>query len=141
MKELSGDAKPDMSLIGQFGVGFYSAFMVADRVEVLSRKAGEGEGWRWVSDGQGSFTIEPAANVPRGARITLHMREGDEGFLEPQRLRQPVITRHQRDDETECQCLGRQQNKIQSPQRARDGSTAEQVIKRQSRAWRPLATD
>src|SRR5437660_1395338 len=88
MKELSGDAKPDMSLIGQFGVGFYSAFMVADRVEVLSRKAGEEEGWRWVSDGQGSFTIEPAANVPRGARIALHMREGGDEFLEPHRLRQ-----------------------------------------------------
>src|SRR5947199_1662161 len=92
VKELKGDAKPDMSLIGQFGVGFYSAFMVADRVEVLSRKAGEGEGWRWVSDGQGSFTIEPAANVPRGARITLHMREGDAEFLEPHRLRQIVKT-------------------------------------------------
>jgi molecular chaperone HtpG len=92
MKELSGDAKPDMSLIGQFGVGFYSAFMVADRVEVLSRKAGEAEGWRWVSDGRGSFTIEPAANVPRGARITLHMREGDEEYLEPDRLRQIVKT-------------------------------------------------
>src|SRR5437870_1167160 len=92
MKELSGDAKPDMSLIGQFGVGFYSAFMVADRVEVLSRKAGEEEGWRWVSDGQGSFTIEPAANVPRGARITLHMREGDDEFLEPHRLRTIVKT-------------------------------------------------
>ena len=93
MKELTGgDAKPDMSLIGQFGVGFYSAFMVADRVEVLSRKAGESEGWRWVSDGQGSFTIEPAPNVPRGARITLHMREGDDEFLEPHRLRQIVKT-------------------------------------------------
>jgi molecular chaperone HtpG len=93
MKELTGgDAKPDMSLIGQFGVGFYSAFMVADRVEVLSRKAGESEGWRWASDGQGSFTIEPAANVPRGARITLQMREGDDEFLEPQRLRQIVKT-------------------------------------------------
>ncbi len=92
LKELSGDAKPDMSLIGQFGVGFYSAFMVADRVEVLSRKAGEDEGWRWVSDGQGSFTVEPAPNVPRGARITLHMREGDDEFLEPHRLRQIVKT-------------------------------------------------
>ncbi|HEV2336833.1 MAG TPA: molecular chaperone HtpG [Stellaceae bacterium] len=91
MKELAGgETKPDMSLIGQFGVGFYSAFMVADRVEVLSRKAGEVEGWRWVSDGQGSFTIEPAANVPRGARITLHMREGDDEFLEPHRIRQIV---------------------------------------------------
>src|SRR6266567_3022618 len=68
LSQLSGDAKKDSNLIGQFGVGFYSAFMVADRVEVVSRKASEAEGWRWVSDGQGSFTIEPAANVPRGAR-------------------------------------------------------------------------
>jgi molecular chaperone HtpG len=92
MKELSGEAKPDLSLIGQFGVGFYSAFMVADRVEVLSRKAGDSEGWRWVSDGKGSFTIEPAANVRRGARITLHMREGDDEYLEPNRLGQIVKT-------------------------------------------------
>ena len=82
----------ETALIGRFGVGFYSAFMVADRVEVLSRKAGEAEGWRWVSDGTGTFTIEPAANVPRGARITLHMREGDVEFLEPNRLRQIVKT-------------------------------------------------
>src|SRR5665213_2327452 len=62
---MSGDSKKDLSLIGQFGVGFYSAFMVADRVEVLSRKAGDKEGWRWVSDGHGTFTIEPAVEVPR----------------------------------------------------------------------------
>jgi len=92
MKELSGDAKQAMSLIGQFGVGFYSAFMVADKVEVLSRKAGDSEGWRWVSDGKGSFTIEPAANAPRGVRITLHIREGDEEYLEAHRLRQIVKT-------------------------------------------------
>jgi molecular chaperone HtpG len=90
VKELTGDAGKDMNLIGQFGVGFYSAFMVADQVEVLSRKAGEAEGWRWISDGKGSFTIEPAANVPRGARITLHLREGDEEYLEPHRIRQIV---------------------------------------------------
>src|SRR5215471_13845979 len=58
MSQLSGDARKDMSLIGQFGVGFYSAFMVAERVEVLSRKAGEAEAWRWVSDGKGEFSIE-----------------------------------------------------------------------------------
>src|SRR5713226_5241417 len=92
MEELTGDSKTDMSLIGQFGVGFYSAFMVADQVEVLSRKAGDSEGWRWVSDGKGSFTIEPAANVARGARITLHLREGDEEYLEPHRIRQIVKT-------------------------------------------------
>ncbi len=92
MKELSGDAKKDMSLIGQFGVGFYSAFMVADRVEVLSRKAGEEHGWRWESDGKGEFTIEPEPNLKRGTRITLHIREGDEEYLEPHRLRQIVKT-------------------------------------------------
>jgi molecular chaperone HtpG len=90
VNELTGDAKKDVSLIGQFGVGFYSAFMVADKVEVLSRKAGDSKGWRWTSDGRGSFTIEPADNVPRGARITLHMREGDEEYLEPHRIRQIV---------------------------------------------------
>ncbi len=92
MSQLTGDSKKDMSLIGQFGVGFYSAFMVADKVEVLSRKAGDREGWRWVSDGKGSFTIEPAANIGRGARITLHLREGDDEYLEPHRLRQIVKT-------------------------------------------------
>jgi molecular chaperone HtpG len=92
MKELSGDQKKDVSLIGQFGVGFYSAFMVADRVEVLSRKAGESEGWRWESDGKGEFTIEPEPNLKRGTRITLHIREGDEDYLEPHRLQQIVKT-------------------------------------------------
>src|SRR5271154_1672148 len=59
VNQLSGDARKDMSLIGQFGVGFYSAFMVADKVEVVSRKAGESQGWCWISDGKGEFTIEP----------------------------------------------------------------------------------
>src|SRR6266480_6494316 len=59
VNQLSGDAREDMSLIGQFGVGFYSAFMVAESVEVRSRKAGETQGWRWVSDGKGEFTVEP----------------------------------------------------------------------------------
>jgi molecular chaperone HtpG len=92
MKELSGDEKKDVSLIGQFGVGFYSAFMVADKVEVLSRKAGEEQGWRWESDGKGEFTIEPEPNLKRGTRITLHIREGDEEYLEPHRLQTIVKT-------------------------------------------------
>ena len=92
MKDLSGDSRKDMSLIGQFGVGFYSAFMVADKVEVLSRKAGDSDGWRWTSDGKGEFTIEPEPNLNRGTRITLHIREGDEDYLEPHRLRQIVKT-------------------------------------------------
>jgi molecular chaperone HtpG len=92
MNQLTGDTRKDMSLIGQFGVGFYSAFMVADKVEVLSRKAGESEGWRWVSDGKGEFTIEPEPNLARGTRITLHVREGEEEYLEPHRIRQIVKT-------------------------------------------------
>jgi molecular chaperone HtpG len=93
MNNLTGDAKKDVSLIGQFGVGFYSAFMVADKVEVLSRKAGDEEGWRWESDGKGEFTIQPEPNLNRGTRITLHMREGDEEYLEPHRIRQ-IVTRY-----------------------------------------------
>ncbi|AWJ84149.1 molecular chaperone HtpG [Azospirillum sp. TSH58] len=81
-----GDAKKDVNLIGQFGVGFYSAFMVADRVEVLTRKAGETQGWRWLSDGKGEFTISDVADLPRGTQIRLHLREGDDEYLEEHRL-------------------------------------------------------
>ena len=73
VSQLSGDARRDMSLIGQFGVGFYSAFMVAEQVEVLSRKAGESQGWRWMSDGKGEFTVEalPDAEVPLLATLVV----------------------------------------------------------------------
>ncbi|WP_448203660.1 molecular chaperone HtpG [Azospirillum sp. sgz302134] len=88
--EKSGDGKKDVNLIGQFGVGFYSAFMVADQVEVLTRKAGEAQGWRWLSDGKGEFTIAEAApeadNLPRGTQIKLHLRDGDDEYLDEHRL-------------------------------------------------------
>jgi molecular chaperone HtpG len=90
VKELSGDNKKDMALIGQFGVGFYSAFMVASEVEVVSRKAGEEIGHRWVSNGKGEFTIEEAARDKRGTTITLHLNEADEEYAEPERIRQIV---------------------------------------------------
>lgn len=92
VSQLSGDARKDMSLIGQFGVGFYSAFMVAEKVEVLSRKAGESQGWRWVSDGRGEFTVEPLPETVRGAKITVHLREGEDDYLDPARLRRIVKT-------------------------------------------------
>lgn len=66
-------------LIGQFGVGFYSAFMVADRVTVETRRAGGDEGWRWTSSGDGSYEIEPAEGLGRGTVVTLHLREAQEG--------------------------------------------------------------
>lgn len=92
MSQLSGDAKKDVSLIGQFGVGFYSAFMVAEKVEVITRKAGEQQGWKWVSDGKGEFVISEAADAPRGATITLFLREGEDEYLEGYRLKHIVKT-------------------------------------------------
>jgi molecular chaperone HtpG len=86
LKTESGEGKKDVNLIGQFGVGFYSAFMAADRVEVLTRKAGERQGWRWLSDGKGEFTIGEVENLPRGTKIILHLREGDDEYLEEHRL-------------------------------------------------------
>jgi molecular chaperone HtpG len=87
---LTGDARKDVNLIGQFGVGFYSAFMVADRVEVLTRKAGEDAGWRWVSDGKGEFTISEAPGLSRGTRVVLHLKEDEGEFLKESRLRAVV---------------------------------------------------
>ena len=90
LSQMTGDAAKDMALIGQFGVGFYSAFMVADRVEVLSRKAGETAGWHWTSDGRGEFAVAPVEVEKRGTRITLHLKSGEDDYLEPQRLRHIV---------------------------------------------------
>jgi molecular chaperone HtpG len=90
MQNLSGDQRKDMALIGQFGVGFYSAFMVADKVEVVARKAGESAAWRWVSEGKGEFAVEPAEKEERGTEITLHLREDEGEFLERFRLQQIV---------------------------------------------------
>jgi molecular chaperone HtpG len=92
MQELSGDARKDMALIGQFGVGFYSAFMVADKVEVLSQKAGEDQAWLWVSDGKGEFTVEPAQKGGRGTTITLYLHADEAEYTDPGRLRQIVTT-------------------------------------------------
>ncbi len=79
--------KKDANLIGQFGVGFYSAFMVADKVTVASRKAGSDEGWQWESDGKGAFTIEPGTMESRGTTIVLHLKADAEEYLEPARLK------------------------------------------------------
>jgi molecular chaperone HtpG len=87
MKNLTGDARKDMAMIGQFGVGFYSAFMVADHVEVTTRKAGEAEAWRWISDGKGDYTIAAAAREGRGTTVMLHLRQDADEFLEPSALR------------------------------------------------------
>ncbi len=87
---LSGDAKKDSNLIGQFGVGFYSAFMVADRIEVVSRKAGEEQAWRWVSDGKTGFDIEAAERSMAGTTILLHFNEDGKQYANSWRLQQIV---------------------------------------------------
>jgi molecular chaperone HtpG len=90
LSQLSGDAKRDSNLIGQFGVGFYSVFMVADRVEVISRKAGEEGAWRWTSDGTTGFEIEPAERSVVGTTVLIHFNEEGKQYSNSWRLKEIV---------------------------------------------------
>jgi len=92
---LTGDKQKDAHLIGQFGVGFYSSFIVADKVTVRSRRAGldAAEGVQWESDGQGEFTVAQIDKADRGTSVTLHLREGDDEFLSGWKLRE-VLRRY-----------------------------------------------
>ena len=110
--QLSGDQQKDASLIGQFGVGFYSSFIVADRVTVLTRRAGlaADQGVRWESEGAGEFTIEMADRAARGTEITLHLKEGQDDLLSSWKLKsiirkysdhivQPIVMKGEKWDE------------------------------------------
>ncbi|WP_326430023.1 molecular chaperone HtpG [Stutzerimonas frequens] len=92
LKNLSGDQKKDSHLIGQFGVGFYSAFIVADKVDVYSRRAGTpaSEGVHWSSKGEGEFEVATVDKPERGTRIVLHLKKGEEEFADGWRLRNIV---------------------------------------------------
>jgi molecular chaperone HtpG len=86
-KRMTGDDAKDVNLIGQFGVGFYSSFMVADKVTVTSRKAGEDQAWVWESQGTGNYTVEPAGDAVRGTSITLHLKkEAAKDYLDRHKL-------------------------------------------------------
>lgn len=89
LERLTGDQSKDARLIGQFGVGFYSAFIVADRVTLYTRRAGLGpeHGVRWESDGQGEYSLETVERAARGTEVVLHLRAGEDEFLDPLRLR------------------------------------------------------
>lgn len=92
IEALKADEKEKTSLIGQFGVGFYSAFMVASQVDVLTRKAGEEEAWLWQSDGKGAFTISPAERETSGTTVTLHLKKDAKEFAEETRIRHIIKT-------------------------------------------------
>ena len=94
LKQLAEDKKPDAKLIGQFGVGFYSAFMAAKKVTVFSRSALADEaGWRWTSEGMGGYEIEPAADLPRGTKIVLELKDDAKEFAETATLER-IIKRY-----------------------------------------------
>ncbi len=90
LSQLSGDERKDSNLIGQFGVGFYSVFMVADKVEVISRKAGEDQAWRWTSDGKTGYDIEPAERAVAGTTVLIHFNEEGEQYANSWRLKELV---------------------------------------------------
>ncbi|WP_299085391.1 molecular chaperone HtpG [uncultured Ruegeria sp.] len=92
IEALKADDKDNPGLIGQFGVGFYSAFMVASRVEVVTRKAGESEARLWSSDGKGEFSIEPTERVTNGTTVTLHLKKDAKEFADEARIRHIIKT-------------------------------------------------
>ena len=91
-ESIGSDRAKDSQLIGQFGVGFYSAFIVADKVTVRTRAAGaaDDEGVFWESAGEGDYTIADITKETRGTEITLHLREGEEEYLDARRLRSVI---------------------------------------------------
>jgi molecular chaperone HtpG len=90
---LTGDQGKDLELIGQFGVGFYSSFIVADKVTLTTRRAGADEAVQWVSNGEGSYSLESVDKAGRGTEVVLHLREDEDEFLESYRLR-AIVTRY-----------------------------------------------
>src|SRR6476620_8679791 len=92
LEALSAEQKTDANLIGQFGVGFYSAFIVADKVTLTTRKAGAeaGEGVRWESAGTGEYTLETVDDAGRGTSVTLHLRADEDEFVQPWQVRSLV---------------------------------------------------
>jgi molecular chaperone HtpG len=86
-QNLTGDQAKDANLIGQFGVGFYSSFIIADKVTLITRRAGETEAIKWESGGEGDFTIEATEKASRGTEVILHLREGEEEFLNDWKLK------------------------------------------------------
>ncbi|GAB2835553.1 molecular chaperone HtpG [Actinoallomurus bryophytorum] len=123
---LTGDQRKDATLIGQFGVGFYSSFIVADQVILTTRRAGlpAGEAVRWESDGRGDYTLETVEREARGTEIVLHLREGEDDLLNDHRLR-TIIQKYS--DHISLPIL--------MPETTEDGSGEDAVVNRASALW------
>ena len=125
VKEASeNDQDSDVSLIGQFGVGFYAAFMVSKKVEVISKKAGSNEAWKWSSDGLGNFTILNSEKDIRGTSVTLHLKKEEKKFLDKSHITEiikkysdhigvPIIIKGEKDEEiNSASALGQGKKRI-----------------------------
>jgi molecular chaperone HtpG len=129
-QKLTGDQARDAHLIGQFGVGFYSAFIVADKVTLVTRRAGLGsnEAVRWESDGSGEFSIESVEKAGRGTEVTLHLKEGEDDFLEDWRVKS-VIRKYS--DHIQIPIV----MKAQAAEEGKDAAPAEETVNRASALW------
>ncbi len=136
VQSLSGDAKKDSSLIGQFGVGFYAAFMVADKIEVTSKRAGSDEAHTWSSSAGSEFSIVDASREEQGTTIVLHIKEEDSEFLEEYRIKQiiekysnhiPFAINFEKEEEGENKC--EQINKASALWRLSKSDISEQEYK------------
>jgi molecular chaperone HtpG len=114
LKQLAEQQKPDAKLIGQFGVGFYSAFMAADKVTVTTRSYRTDEqGWRWISSGAGGYEVEPVADLPRGTKIVLHLKEDAKEFAQKHTLER-IIKRYSNFVSFPIELNGERQNTVQA---------------------------
>ncbi len=114
LKQIAEDKKPDVGLIGQFGVGFYSAFMVAKRVTVFSRSfAPEESGWQWTSEGMGGYELAPAADLPRGTKIILELKDDAKEFAKEHSVEQ-IIARYSSFVPFPIELNGRRLNTVQA---------------------------
>jgi len=143
LRSLTGDERTDAALIGQFGVGFYAAFLVADRVVLTTRRAGldADDGVRWESDGKGQYSLEQAEVADHGTTVTLHLREGEEDLLNKWRLRS-IIEKYSDHISVPIQMpaeAGDQDNGEQGDSEQgdgdKDGTTADVTVNRASALW------
>ncbi len=132
MEQLTGDAKKDSNLIGQFGVGFYSVFMVADHVDVITKKAGEDQAYKFSTDGQGEYEIKPVVKESHGTVIYIKLKEDAKEFLDPWRVKEIVrkysnhipypIMLHYEDVEFEGEGEERKEKKVQKSEQINEAT-------------------